>query len=133
MTVIMLRRAVVAAVAECSHAQRSRTVAVLHPVLRAPSLPAGIYLRNGTALNTSLGKSFSTSSAKGKEREANGHDKDLLIETLTLMMRKRDALVDSQANTSVINHVKAKEISDLDDLFKLHQEWQSMNKFRDTC
>ncbi|UZJ52133.1 hypothetical protein CBS101457_001453 [Exobasidium rhododendri] len=43
------------------------------------------------------------------------------------MVQKRSKLVDFRGKTSTIDHVKAKEISDLDELLRLHREWQSIN------
>lgn len=77
-----------------------------------------------------VSKTFATSSIKGKEKEivSGEEEEDPVVVLLAACMKKRDILrrrTDSTTNVEV-----AKEISDLDELSKLWEEWKTINKVR---
>jgi hypothetical protein len=129
----MLRRATTCIVAECSYATRSsRAVYSARKLQAAPRrganfVSAPILFEKLLKPSPISLRQFTTSipNEKGRQAEGSETESDLLISVMSLMVRKRDLLIKS--NTSVIDHVKAKEISDLEELYKLSKEWEQVN------
>lgn len=70
---------------------------------------------------------FGTSSRKGKEREpAVDDEEDAVIKFMSLLMRKRDLL--TKRKDWSVNVEIAKQVSDLEEVHKLWDEWHSVNK-----
>jgi hypothetical protein len=126
----MLRRGVRRAVAECSYGLRieRNSIARLSAAKCGPNLAQSLErLSLPRPTEAFVSRAFGTSSKKGKERESiTDEEEDAVIDLISLMMKKRDVLMRRKDWT--LNVEVAKQVSELDALHKLWEEWQKVNK-----